>query len=92
MAYSGVIGIIFGAISNLLDSHILKSIGEANKKEYGASAYGVIFSIVLSGLLFLSSTIMAQYGYETLITSLAVLALSIGVIYIYSQKAYPCIK
>lgn len=67
---STVIGVLFGSISNLLDSYILKSIGAANKKEYGASAYGVIFSVILSSLLFIASAIDSRWGYEALITSL----------------------
>lgn len=61
-----VLGAFFGISSNLIDSYLLKRIGEENKKEYGASTYGLVISIVIFILMFVSSAILKIYGYTIL--------------------------
>ncbi|GAB0174965.1 MAG: hypothetical protein HHAS10_08440 [Candidatus Altimarinota bacterium] len=74
-----VLGMCFGTAVNLSDSFLLKSFGDENKKEYGASTMGLIFSIILFLSMFLSSMLLQRLGYHTVMYIFSGIILTIGV-------------
>ncbi len=61
-----ILGICFGTSVNLSDSYLLKCFWDENKKEYGASTMGLMFSVILFVSMFLSSIAINAWGFETL--------------------------
>lgn len=57
------IWIFFWISSNLIDAYYLKIISEENKKEYGASTYGLIISLTLFATMILSSWLTTHISY-----------------------------
>lgn len=77
--------LFFGVSSNLIDGFFIKTIGEDNKKEYGASTYGFILSLTLFLMMFFSNMLDAYFGYKILMISLGLMMWIICVI-LYLQK------
>lgn len=64
--FAFVIWVFFWVSSNLLDWYFFKSIWEENKKEYGSSTYGLIMSIIIFIIMFLSSFLYSQFWFDNL--------------------------
>jgi len=61
-----ILGLFFWIISNLVESYLMKSFWDENKKEYWASTYWLVLSLVIVFLMFLSSAILNNFWYQTL--------------------------
>jgi predicted MFS family arabinose efflux permease len=61
-----LVWLVFWASTNLIDSFYLSKLWEQDKKEYGSSTYGLIFSIILFWTMFISSYIDKQYWFDIL--------------------------
>lgn len=78
--------IFFWITSNLIDSYFIKTIGEADKKEYGSSTYGFILSIVIFLMMFLSNAIEWYFGYTFLMVLLGIIMLGASSYLYIKQK------
>lgn len=83
-----LLGTCFGTSVNLSDSYLLKQFWEENKKEYGASTMGLIFSSILFVSMFLSSIALKSFGYHVVmyIFSGIIVVVSVGLYYLQSKK------
>ncbi len=57
---------VFWSSTNLIDSFYLSKLWEQDKKEYGSATYGLIFSIILFAIMFISSYIDKNYWFDKL--------------------------
>jgi hypothetical protein len=73
-----LIGLIFWASTNLIDAFYLGKIWEEDKKEYWSSTYWLIFSIIIFFMMFLSSFIDKNYGFNILMYILWTIVLLIN--------------
>lgn len=71
--------VCFGTAVNLSDSFLLKSFGDEDKKEYGASTMGLIFSIILFTSMFVSSTALKELGYHSVMYIFSAIIASIWI-------------
>jgi hypothetical protein len=84
---AGILGMCFGTALNLSDSYLLKCFWEEDKKEYGASTMGLIFSTILFVSMFLSSRGLAQFGYQTMMYIFSIIILLVsGCLYIVQSR------
>ncbi len=80
--------VCFGTAVNLSDSFLLKSFGDEDKKEYGASTMGLIFSIILFTSMFVSSAALKELGYHTVMYIFSAIIASIWIMLgIYKLKS-----
>ncbi|PID87679.1 hypothetical protein CSB07_00305 [Candidatus Gracilibacteria bacterium] len=75
-----LIGVVFGGSTNLIESFFLMKIGEENKKEYGASTYGLVLSITIVLIMFLASFIDKKFGFNTLMYTLGTIILLVNIL------------
>lgn len=73
-----ILGLFFWIISNLVESYLMKSFWDENKKEYWASTYGLVLSLVIVFLMFVSSSILKNYWYQTLMILLWIVSFIMG--------------
>ncbi len=73
-----ILGLFFWIISNLVESYLMKSFWDENKKEYWASTYGLVLSLVIVFLMFISSAILENYSYQTLMILLWITSFIMG--------------
>ena len=79
--------VFFGINSNLIDAFFIKTIGEEDKKEYGSSTYGLVLSIVIFLMMFLSSAIESYFSYKILMIFLWVIMFIVSwVLYLQQKK------
>ncbi|MFA5916621.1 MAG: MFS transporter [Candidatus Gracilibacteria bacterium] len=83
---ASILGIFFGIISNLVDSYLMKSFGDENKKEYGASTNGLVLSLVIVCMMFVSSSVLQNFGYQTLMISLGSISFVMGGVLFVKQR------
>lgn len=81
-----VLGTCFGTAVNLSDSYLLRCYGEENKKEYGASTMGLIFSIILFISMFISSIALKNLWYEVVMYIFSGIILVVSSLLYYSQR------
>jgi hypothetical protein len=77
--------LIFWTSTNLIDSFYLSKLWEQDKKEYGSSTYGLIFSIILFWIMFISSYIDKKYWFDILMYILGGLVL-VGNVLFFKRK------
>ncbi|MCD5380334.1 hypothetical protein LR004_00245 [Candidatus Gracilibacteria bacterium] len=75
-----LIGFVFGSSTNLIDAYYLKQIGEQDKKEYGSSTYGLVFSVIIFAMMFISSFLDNLLGFDMLMYILGTLILLINIL------------
>jgi len=68
-----IIWIFFGWASNLIDAYYLRSVWDENKKEFWSSTYGLILSIIIFILMFISSYIDKVFWFTILMIFLSLL-------------------
>lgn len=73
-----VVWIFFWIASNLIDAYFFKKIWDENKKEYWASTYGLILSVVIFVMMFVWSYINSTFSYEVLMVTLWFVVLSLS--------------
>lgn len=73
-----ILGLFFWIISNLVESYLMKSFWDENKKEYWASTYGLVLSLVIVFLMFISSAILKNFWYQTLMILLWIVSYIMG--------------
>lgn len=73
-----ILGLFFWIISNLVESYLMKSFWDENKKEYWASTYGLVLSLVIVFLMFISSAILKNFWYQTLMILLWIVSFIMG--------------
>jgi hypothetical protein len=73
----------FWASTNLVDAYYLTQIWKINKKEYGSSTYWMVFSAILFLMMFISSLIDKQFGFDVLMYTMW---LSVLIINIFTYK------
>ncbi len=61
-----LVWLVFWSSTNLIDSFYLSRLWEQDKKEYGSATYGLIFSIILFVVMFISSYIDKNYWFDVL--------------------------
>jgi hypothetical protein len=84
---AGVLGMCFGTAVNLSDSYLLKCFGEEDKKEYGASTMGLIFSTILFVSMFVSSRGIGVIGYQNMMYIFSIIILIVsGILYIVQSR------
>lgn len=76
----------FGVSSNLVDAYFVKKIWEDNKKEYGSSTYGLVLSLVIFFMMFLSDSVLELYWTTLLMIILGMMMLSSTLILYIKQK------
>jgi hypothetical protein len=67
---ASILWIFFWIISNLVDSYLMKSFWDENKKEYWASTNWLVLSLVIVCMMFVSSSVLQNFWYQTLMISL----------------------
>ncbi len=77
-----IIWIFFWWASNLLDAYFFRKIWEDNKKEYGSATYGLILSLTIFIMMFISSNIDKIFWYKILLILLWIIILSTNIIII----------
>ena len=81
--FAFLVGGFFWISSNLIDGYFVKQIWEEDKKEYGSSTYGLVLSIILFLVMFLSENIMWYFGSTALMMLLwTMMLLSSWILYI----------
>lgn len=81
-----ILWMFFWVSSNLVDSYLLKRIWEENKKEYWASTFWLVFSIILFSMMFLSSLILQKFWFTTLMLLLWTISFIMGQTLYMKQK------
>ena len=61
---AGLAGLFFWINYNLCESYFLLKIGKQWKREYWASSYGIIASLCIAGLMFLTHSLETFMGFE----------------------------
>lgn len=80
------IWLFFGSASNLIDSFFFYRIGKENKKEYGSSTYGLILSITIFVIMFMSSFLEKKFWFNILMNTLWIILFFTTIITFISQK------
>lgn len=73
-----ILGLFFWIVSNLVDSYLMKSFWDENKKEYWASTFWLVLSLVIVFLMFVSSFILKNFSYMSLMIFLWVISFIMG--------------
>lgn len=81
-----ILGLFFWIISNLVESYLMKSFWDENKKEYWASTYGLVLSLVIVFLMFVSSDILENFWYQTLMILLWIISFIMGLALYFKQR------
>jgi hypothetical protein len=81
-----ILWVFFWIISNLVDSYLMKSFWEENKKEYWASTFWLILSLVIVCMMFVSSFVLNKYWYQTLMILLWSISFVMGSVLFVKQK------
>ena len=84
---AGILWIFFGISSNLVDSYMLKSFWDQNKKEYWASTFGLIFSSILFCMMIMSSFLLSIFWYTTIMLILWAIILIVWII-LYKKQLW----
>ena len=71
-------GVFFGAAANLLEGYYFKKLYDDDNKEYGAAAYGLALSIVLTVMMLGSSIVTPYVGHEGVMYAVGVLVIVLG--------------
>jgi len=80
-----ILGMFFWVSSNLVDSFLLKTIWDEDKKEYWASTFWLVFSIILFSMMFISSLILKIYSYKALMIILWVISFVVWLSLFFKQ-------
>lgn len=75
-----ILWIFFGISSNLVDSFLLKTIWDENKKEYWASTFWLVLSLILFCMMFTSSFILTNFWFTALMMILWTIILTVWTI------------
>ena len=70
---ASLLGLFFWASSNLIDGYFINQMGIEDTKEYGASSYWLILSVIIFVLMFVSSAITKTLWNEVLMPILGIL-------------------
>ncbi len=77
-----ILWLFFWVSSNLVDSFLLKTIWDEDKKEYWASTFWLVFSMILFSMMFTSSFILEKLWYWILMILLWIIMMIIwGLLY-----------
>lgn len=82
-----ILWMVFWISSNLVDSYLLKIIWDEDKKEYWASTFWLIFSIILFCMMFISSIVLEKFWYALLMLLLWIMILLIWIA-LYKKQTY----
>ena len=75
-----LVWLVFWASTNLIDAYYLNKIWEEDKKEYGSSTYGLVFSTILFITMFLVSAIDKKYGFDAVMYTLWTLVFLVNIL------------
>lgn len=83
-----IIGVFFWVSVNLLDAFYLHSLAKENKKEYGASTYGLFVSGIIFLVMILTSSVSHRFGLLATMITLAVLVILSSLYLVYGKKKW----
>jgi MFS family permease len=86
--FAFLIWVFFGISSNLLDAYYFKILWDEDKKEYWASTYGLILSLILSFMMFIANYIEKTFSYDVLMMILWIILFIIS--YLIYRKFFVC--
>ena len=81
-----ILWVFFWIISNLVDSYLMKSFWDENKKEYWASTNWLVLSLVIVCMMFVSSSVLQNFWYQTLMISLWSISFVMGGVLFVKQR------
>jgi hypothetical protein len=84
-----ILWIFFWASSNLIDAYFFNRIWKENKKEYWASTYWLLLSIIIFLVMIISSFISTNFWYNILMYILgSIVFICLIFIYIFNYKKW----
>lgn len=79
-------GVLFGVTINLTEGYLFYRLAKDDHKEYGSAVYGILLSLIIVTLMFISDTLQKEVGFISVFIFLSLVLGISGIAMMYDAK------